>query len=87
MAITGMDIQAVRALATQLETSAGEIEAIMSKLTSTLEGATWEGPDATAFRGEWQGAHCATLRQMSDRLREVGNQAKINADQQETASQ
>ena len=87
MTFTGMDISAVRNLATQMDASAGEIEQIMSKLTSTLEGTQWEGADATNFRSEWQGAHCATLRQLSERLKTVATQARKNADEQEAASQ
>lgn len=87
MAFTGMNIEQVRQMAGQMEQAAGEIEGITSKLTSVLDGTEWQGPDAEAFRGEWQGTHCTTLRQLQDRLREVANQAKQNAMQQEQASQ
>lgn len=87
MAFTGMNIEQVRQLSSQLEQAAGEIEGITSKLTGSLENTDWQGPDADAFRGEWQGTHCTTLRQLQDRLREVANQAKQNAQQQEQASQ
>ena len=86
MAFTGMDIPAVRQMATQMDTSAGEIEQLISRLTGTLNGTQWEGPDAVAFRGEWEGQHTASLRQVAERLRHVCLQARANADEQEAAS-
>ena len=86
MAFTGMDIQAVRGLATQMDSASGEIEQLMARLSSGLEGTAWEGPDAVAFRSEWQGAHTTSLRQISERLRVVADQARRNAQEQENAS-
>ena len=86
MAFTGMDIAGVRQMATQMDTSAGEIEQLTAKLTGVLNGTQWEGPDAAQFRSEWEGQHTATLRQLSERLRQVCNQARKNADEQEQAS-
>ncbi len=83
---TGMDISGVRQMATQMDTAAGEIENLMSRLSSVLEGTQWVGTDATNFRSEWTGAHCGSLRQISERLRQVSQVARQNADQQEAAS-
>ncbi len=83
---TGMDIPGVRQMATQMDSAAGEIESLMARLSSMLEGTQWVGNDATNFRSEWSGAHCASLRQISERLRQVSQVARSNADQQEAAS-
>ncbi len=86
MAFTGMDIGQVRTLATQLDTGAGEIEALISKLTSVLDGTSWEGPDAVKFRGDWSGAHTQTLRNVAEQLKSTAVVARGQADQQEAAS-
>ena len=83
---TGMDIAGVRQMSTQMDTAAGEIEGIMGRLTSVLDGTQWVGNDATNFRAEWTGAHSASLRQISERLRQVSQIARQNADQQEATS-
>ena len=83
---TGMDIPGVRQMATQMDAAAGEIETLMGRLSSVLEGTQWVGTDATNFRSEWAGAHSASLRQISERLRQVSEVARQNADQQEAAS-
>lgn len=83
---TGMDIAGVRQMATQMDSAAGEIEGLMGRLTSSLDGTQWVGNDATNFRSEWSGVHTASLRQIADRLRQVSQLARQNADQQEAAS-
>ncbi|MGI8938872.1 MAG: hypothetical protein ACR2JF_11805, partial [Iamia sp.] len=57
MALTGMDIEAVRTLAGQMDTNAGDIETITGTLTSQLEGTEWIGPDREQFVGDWQGTY------------------------------
>lgn len=82
----GMDISAVRQLATQFDAKAGEIEQISTLLSSTLQGTQWEGPDATRFRDDWQSQHVTALRTVADALREASRAATSNAQQQEQAS-
>ncbi len=82
----GMDIQGVRMMATQLDSKAEEIEAIISTLTATLEGTQWVGQDATRFRSDWSGQHTSQLRTVAQALRTTANQARSDAGQQESAS-
>lgn len=86
MAFTGMDIPAVRQMATQMEQASNEIEQLVSRLTGTLNGTQWEGPDANAFRSEWEGQHTSSLRQVSQALQNVCQRARANADDQEATS-
>lgn len=86
MAFTGMDIPAVRQMATQMEQASGEIEQLVARLTGTLNGTQWEGPDANAFRSEWEGQHTAALRNVGQALQTVSQRARANADEQEAAS-
>ncbi len=82
----GMDTDAVRNVASQLVAKASEIDQIAVMLTATLNGARWEGPDATRFRGDWTGTHYPQLTAVAQALREAATAAKNNAMQQENAS-
>lgn len=86
MTFTGMDVAAVRQMATQMETTANDISQQMNRLTTTLQGTDWKGPDANAFREEWNGSHTTSLKAVVDALNEVCRKARANADAQETTS-
>lgn len=82
----GMDINAVRQLATQLGQKAQEIETLASQLTTMLGNTEWSGPDATNFRNEWQSQHMTALRNVANALKEAQNRATGNAQEQEQTS-
>jgi len=87
MSFTGMDIAAVRTLATQFETKAGEIDNLRTQLTTQLDGTAWVGADRERFHSDWMGQYTTSLNQVADALRDACTRARMNADQQETASQ
>ncbi|MEU0880528.1 hypothetical protein ABZ345_18145 [Lentzea sp. NPDC005914] len=82
----GMDPEAVRTLARQLELKAGEIDTIASTLSSQIDGTTWLGRDADGFRSDWSGTYRTQLAAVSTALREASTRAANNAVQQEEAS-
>ncbi len=84
---TGMDIAAVRQLATQMRAKADEIEALMAQLTNQLGGTQWVGNDRQAFEGDWNSHHCGALKNVADALRDAAQRADTNAQQQEQTSQ
>ncbi|KGJ79651.1 hypothetical protein GY21_04280 [Cryobacterium roopkundense] len=86
MAVWGLDVQQVRQLSTQLNTKAGDIESVLTTLTTALNSTEWTGPDATAFRGDWSGQHTAALKNVIQALRDTATKASKNAQDQETAS-
>lgn len=86
MAIQGMDIEAVRQLAVQMDNDAAQIEQLMGTLTSSLEGAEWIGPDREKFVGDWNSNHKMQLTAVANSLRDAANAARSNADQQQQAS-
>ena len=83
---TGMDIGAVRTLASQLSAKADEIDAIANGLSSQLDGVQWVGFDADGFRGDWQSTHRTQLHAVATALRDASTRATANANQQEQAS-
>jgi uncharacterized protein YukE len=83
---TGMDIQAVRQLSSQLKAKADDIRSIMQQLGSQLQNTPWVGPDRERFLGEWQSNHVSALNNVINGLEAASNAATQNAAQQESAS-
>ncbi len=83
---TGMDIQAVRDLATQLTNKAGEIDSLRQQLTGKIDGTPWVGADRERFHSDWSSRHSVALTQVADALRDAASTATRNASEQETAS-
>lgn len=86
MAFVGMEIEAVRQLATMFGSKADEIDQLANQLTSQLGGTQWVGPDASRFRDDWQSSHVPSLKSVSNALRQAQQAATSNANQQEQAS-
>jgi uncharacterized protein YukE len=86
MALTGMDVQAVRQLASLMTQKASEIEGILGSLSSSLTSAPWVGNDRERFIGEWQGTHVPQLKAVCQMLHDASTAANKNAAEQETAS-
>ncbi len=86
MAITGMDIEAVRQLAGQMDARAEQISTLMHELTNALENTEWIGPDRDRFVEGWKGTHANQLLTVAQSLREAANIARDNAQQQQDAS-
>lgn len=83
---TGMDIQAVRNLAAQLNQKAGEIDSLRQQLTGQLDSTPWIGPDRERFHSDWTGRYSTALNQVAEGLREASQRATQNANEQEQAS-
>lgn len=86
MAMTGMDIAQVQALAKQFTSQADAIEQLTKQLTSALQNTTWVGADRTAFESEWTGTYVNQLTQVATALRNASTKATQNATEQEQAS-
>lgn len=86
MAFVGMDIEAVRQLATQMDSKASSIDSIANTLNSLLGNTEWVGSDATNFRSDWNSIHMASLRNVSQALKDAATAARNNATEQENAS-
>lgn len=86
MAYLGQDTEQVKQLATQLNSKAGDIESVISSLTSSVNGVRWDGNDARQFKSDWQSQHVPQLRKVVDALRNASQSAKRNAAEQEQTS-
>ncbi|MEZ3161454.1 WXG100 family type VII secretion target [Microbacterium sp. BWT-B31] len=86
MAVWGLDVQQVRELSSQLNQKAGEIQQILTQLSSKLSSTQWNGPDAERFRNEWSGQHTASLKNVINALHDAAQKASKNASAQESTS-
>ncbi len=86
MGLSGMNIEAVRALARQLDDAAGQLETLSSTLSVSLSSVEWVGPDADTARADWEGHHGAALAAASAKLAEAAQALQVNVEQQLTAS-
>lgn len=86
MALYGQDIEQVRQLAAQLNSKAGDIQNVISQLTSAVNSVEWRGPDAERFKSDWQGQHVPQLKQIVSALQNASQQANRNASEQQQAS-
>lgn len=78
----GMDPQEVQAFSLQLENKAGDLEVIISTLTSQLANTTWVGADRQRFEGNWQGTIAVNLKAAADQLHEASRIAHGDAEAQ-----
>lgn len=87
MAVTGSDITALRALATQFESCAERLNTLQRLLTYQLNGPmSWRGPDAERFRQEWNGREVPRISATASALSTAADALRRNADEQEQAS-
>lgn len=88
MTMYGMDIAAVRQLATQLQSAADTtiLIDVVQRLSSALESTAWVGPDREKFKSDWEGTHVPNLRNVAEALRNAATNANMNATQQEQTS-
>lgn len=86
MALYGQDIEQVKQLAAQLNSKAGDIQNVISQLTSAVNSVEWRGPDAERFKSDWQGQHVPQLKQIVTALQTASQKASKNASEQQQAS-
>lgn len=82
----GSDVDAQQSLDTALQGSAQVFLGIRSRLGRQLDGTEWHGPDAHAFRGQWQSSYAPALQKIVDHLREAAQDVRRQRDQQLAAS-
>jgi uncharacterized protein YukE len=84
--MTGMIIEDVRQLSSQLSSAADEIQTLIGSLTAKIDSTTWVGPDRERFHSDWTGTYVQQLTTVMNGLREASTNAVTNANQQEQAS-
>jgi uncharacterized protein YukE len=78
----GMDPAEVETFSQALETKAGDLETIISTLTTQLANTTWIGNDRTRFEENWSGTIALNLRNAADQLHTASTTAHNDAQAQ-----
>lgn len=76
----------VESLAMEFDNKAGDVENLIGAITTRLQSTTWRGADRESFEASWSGEMTNNLTQLANALRETGQIANNNAQQQRTAS-
>lgn len=82
----GMNVEQVRQLGNTLQAKADEIRSMVTQIDGQLNGTTWEGPDAQAFKGTQWPDHKNHLMQAAEVIQGFGQSALNNASEQESTS-
>lgn len=82
----GMIPEEVDELATQLDTKAGDLEGVLTTLTTKLQGTTWVGTDYNRFEEQWTGTIAQNLRNAAEQMRTAASAAREDAENQRIAS-
>lgn len=82
----GMDTAQVRTHADRLRTATGEVEQLRERLTTTVTGTDWLGPDAEEFHVRWEEVAATRLPALCQDLTALSDRAIGEAAQQDAAS-
>jgi hypothetical protein len=85
-AFQGLDPQQARDTAREMLDGASGINDLIRGIDTMLDDATWEGGDAAAFRGEWQGTFMPSLGRIVELLTSRATELNSRAEMQENAS-
>ena len=86
MAIWGADVNQLRTLGKKLQHGADILNDQRTQLSAALNSTQWMGPDADAFRNDWDSSHAPALSAAAHALSVAGTRAASNANEQEQAS-
>jgi hypothetical protein len=84
--IEGADVEALRGLASSLQSAAGELERISTSLRSSLYALPWMGHDFQMITNDWERQYGPQLNSTATSLRSAAQVISRNADQQNSAS-
>lgn len=86
MAMKGMDVEAGRQSAQQISQGVQELESLTGRLTQSIEGFEWVGPDAERTRQSWQSDYRTMLTQVGQSLEQFSQLINSQAQEQEDVS-
>ena len=86
MSLKGMDTDAVRQLATQMNSAKDQIQHLQQQLTTQLQNVNWIGPDREQFVSDWQGQHVPSLQNIISAIEAAATRATQNASEQDQVS-
>jgi uncharacterized protein YukE len=82
----GVEIEALRSFARQMDQRAREMQTTMQGITHEVTQLNWIGPDRERFVDEWNGHHVPSLHEIVGDLGDAVTRALKHAADQEAAS-
>jgi len=86
MAFVGADIEQMQQLEATLRQQAEALQNIMSTIKTKVYATEWRGPDAEAFKSQWDSVHTQSMNKVVNELQTVANTVKSNWQQQQQVS-
>ncbi len=84
--LLGMDVAGVRTLAALLRQRAADLRDAAALLGTLVHSVQWVGPDAEAFRSQWDGVERHRMLAVANGLEDAARRALLNAQEQELTS-
>ena len=85
MAFLGMNTEQVKSIAKEVKSDAAQLDSMIKKVGSKIQGADWKGHDREQFVGEWN-QHMAQFNRIHQMLMDTAVKMEKNATEQEQAS-
>lgn len=82
----GADIAQLRTLAAQFDRAADQLDSHRVSVGGAIRVSAWQGPDAGAFRHQWDSAHAGRMAAAAGSLRTNAQLLRANAEDQERTS-
>lgn len=86
MSFKGMDPEAGRNVAKQIQQAGQKIEHIFQELKTAAHGTDWVGPDADHFKSDFDGFMNGTGKHLSDAFTKKGTELQKQAEEQDQTS-
>lgn len=86
MAFEGMDIDAAQAAVQQINGTKDDFASLVSRLTTTVHGINWTGPDQAMYINEWQQQSQALVNNINQFIDSMATKLNFNISQQTSAS-
>ena len=86
MGFAGLDVEAIRHLARQLEIQSREVDTATRELTNLIASTDWFGADSRRFLDQWNSTRVPQLKRVSGLLQEASQLAARGSAKQDQAS-
>lgn len=86
MPMQGMDVDAAQMVVQVIRSSRDEFAALVSRMTTTINGVKWDGPDQVAYLNEWQQQSQSLLTSITSFIDAMSSRLQANIGQQTDAS-
>lgn len=84
--VLGMDTDTARQTAGQMDSHAQAVGGLVGRISSTLAGLKWDGPDRVSFQRDWDTHVTGQSTQTQQEMQEQAQVLRVHADRQDAVS-